>query len=307
VSHPFDGPEKDSWAFRYVLSVVRHVSPRLLMMNLPEFDIAGHWNGTANTALDTRLIENIDTWIGRLEQAYQERGILDQTDFIITADHGMVESRPARTTPTVLEASRKAHAPVALIDTAGGGISLQNPRRARAFARQLVALKPEHVSAIFYRSRSRGRDHFVLASPRSWLVNGHVVGALKDLVNTTAGLHGPDVWMLTREHYTSHPQNVALTWKGTHGGATWEVQHVPFIMAGPDIRAERHSAFPARAIDIAPTIERLLGLPYMKRTGVVLADALTQPTVREVQAQERISPRLTADVEALQMQSAADG
>lgn len=307
VDHPFNGPEKDSWAFRYVLSVVRHVSPRLLMMNLPEFDIAGHWNGTDNTALDTRLIENIDTWLGRLEEAYAARGILDRTDFIITADHGMVNSRPAHTTPIVMEAARRAQAPVALIDTAGGGISLRDPRQAHVFARQLVALKPEHVEAIFYRERSHGQNHFVLASPRSWLLNGHVAGALKDLVDTTAGIHGPDVWMLLHEQYTAHPQNVALRWKGTHGGATWQVQHVPLIMAGPDVRSGLHSPFPARAIDIAPTIERLLGLPAMRRTGVVLADALDSPAAGEVRVQDRVTSRLTADVEALQAQSAADG
>jgi predicted AlkP superfamily pyrophosphatase or phosphodiesterase len=306
VRAPISSEEKDSWAFQYVLSVVRKVTPRLVMMNLPEFDIEGHWNGVHDTGTDTKLIENIDSWIGRLEDAYRARGILDQTDFIITADHGFTQSRPAPTTPTIEAASQRAHARIALISTAGGAISLVNPAQAPALARRLVAMKPSHVAAIFYRSQNRAHDHFVLASPKSWLLNAHVATALQHLVNTTAGPAGPDVWMLLREHYTSHAQNVAGTWKGTHGGATWQVQHVPLIISGPGIESGKVSRFPARAIDMVPTLERLLGLPSLPRTGVVLADALTNPSDSETQAQNALTDQLTSDVNALQAQSAAD-
>jgi hypothetical protein len=137
----------------------------------------------------------------------------------------------------------------------------------------------------------------------SWLVNRQVATALKDLVDTTAGRDGPDLWVLYRENYTVVLRNVAGTWKGTHGGATWKVQHIPLIMSGPSIRRGVHSQFPARSVDIAPTMERLLGLPPVKRDGVVLADALTQPTDRELAAQKDIAPALSADVGALRAQS----
>jgi arylsulfatase A-like enzyme len=112
--------------------------------------------------------------------------------------------------------------------------------------------------------------------------------------------------VLYRENYTVVPRNVAGTWKGTHGGATWLVQHVPLIMSGPGIRSGVYSAFPARAIDIAPTMEQLLGLPPIKRDGVALADALASPPKAEVAAQNQIYPTLATEVHALQVQSAAD-
>jgi arylsulfatase A-like enzyme len=125
-------------------------------------------------------------------------------------------------------------------------------------------------------------------------------------VDTTAGIHGPDLWVLYRENYTVDSNNTSGKWKGTHGGATWKVQHIPLVIAGPGIRQGVHSQFPARSIDLAPTIERLLGLPYVKRDGVVLADALSKTLPGESGPQRAIAASLGADAAALQAQSEAD-
>jgi hypothetical protein len=50
----------------------------------------------------------------------------------------------------------------------------------------------------------------------------------------------------------------------------------------------------------------LLGLPPIKRDGVVLADALMDPTGKEIAAQNAVAGGLSADVEALQAESRAD-
>jgi hypothetical protein len=129
---------------------------------------------------------------------------------------------------------------------------------------------------------------------------------LQHLVDTTAGRNGPDLWVLYREPYTVVPRNVSGVWKGTHGGAGWQVQHVPLIIAGPDVRGGVHSSFPASAVDIAPTMERLLGLPSIPRDGVALADAFMHPTPDELRAEMAVEPSRRADVDALQQQSAVD-
>jgi arylsulfatase A-like enzyme len=84
------------------------------------------------------------------------------------------------------------------------------------------------------------------------------------------------------------------------------VQHVPLIISGPGVRRGAHSNFAARAIDIAPTIERLLGLPAIHRDGVILADALVNPSKYEVAPQRAIAPELNAEVAGLQQQSQID-
>jgi hypothetical protein len=306
VPSPLPLGAEDAWAFRYTIDVVKRVRPRLLMMNLPEIDTWGHWYGPANKAVFQRLMTNIDQGIGELEATYRSLGLLNRTDFILTADHAMMESRAAHNWRAVEDVSKTVGTTVARSDGESGAIWLQDPTKAKAMAERLVAMRPAHVAAIFYRS-APGLDYtYLLASPTSWLASPTVAAAYQYLVDTTAGRNGPDVWVLYRENYTVVPKNVAGTWKGTHGGPTWKVQHVPLIMAGPDIRQGVHLQFPARAIDLAPTMERLLGLPAIHRDGVLLADALMDAKKGERNAQQAVAPQLQGYVAALRAQSTAD-
>jgi len=125
-------------------------------------------------------------------------------------------------------------------------------------------------------------------------------------VNTTAGKHGPDVWVILRENFTASPCNVTSQWRGSHGGASWETQHTPLIISGLGIRQGIQSQFPARSIDVTPTIETLLGLPAVERPGVVWADALVNATTAQVGAKANIEPGLQADVRGLEEQSPID-
>jgi arylsulfatase A-like enzyme len=297
---------EDQWGVRYALTVARKVHPRLLMINLPETDTWGHWYGPDNQKIFRELMLGVDSAVGEIEQTYKQMGILDHTDFIITADHGMMESYPAHSWHSVWTAAVHAGTHVVRADSEGGAVWLRDSSKAKQTAENLAAMAPAHVEAIFYRSSMRADYHFVLASPMNWLVSPKVADALTRLVDTTGGPNGPDIWVLYRENYTVVPRNVSGVWKGTHGGSSWKVQHIPLIMAGPGIRTHIHSEFPGRPIDLTPTIEHLLGLPPIKRDGVVLADALTDPTHAEVLAQNDASIMLDADVDALQAQSTFD-
>jgi predicted AlkP superfamily pyrophosphatase or phosphodiesterase len=306
VPTPLKLGAEDSWAVQYALDVVRRVRPKLLMINLPELDTWGHWYGPSNAAPFRQLMLNVDRQIGQIEAVYRQLGLLGRTDFIITADHSMMESRAAHNWHTVWDAASAVHATVARGDGEGGSVWLQDPGQAKAVAERLVKMHPAHVEAIFYRSAPGLSYSYVQASPVNWLVSPQAATALQNLVDTAAGRNGPDLWVLYRENYTVVPRNVQGVWKGTHGGATWKVQNVPLILAGPGIRPGVHSSFPARAIDVTPTIERLLGLPPTHRDGVLLADALTDATKGEMKAPDLLAPSLAADVEALKAQSTAD-
>lgn len=297
---------EDKWAFDYASIVARHVKPRLLMMNLPEMDTWGHWKGPNDVATVHALMNNIDRGIGRLEDVYRQLKILNQTDFIITADHAMMESKPAKNWHSLWVAADAVKAQVVRGDGEGGAVWLKDPTQAKAVADTLVRMKPGHVLAIFYRSAPGNNYEYLQASPKSWLINPGVAATLKHLVDTTAGQNGPDMWVLYRENYTVVPRNVQGTWKGTHGGTTWNVQHIPLVMSGPGIKSGIHSQFAARIVDIAPTMERLLGLPGMHRDGVTLADALLQPTRAETRAQSDIAPLVDGDAHVIQQQSAYD-
>jgi arylsulfatase A-like enzyme len=295
---------EDAWAFDYASAVARQVHPRLLMLNLPEADIQGHWVGPDDRTLFASLMQNIDRGLGRLEATYRALGILDRTDFIITADHGMMESRPVPGWSRAAAAAVAAHTQI--LRAGDGPIWLADPSKAKAVATGILKLNLPQVEGVYYRSQLGPQYHFIRVSPASWTAGARVQGAFQRLLDTAAGVNGADVWVLFRENYTVIPRNVSGVWKGTHGGATWRVQHVPLIMSGPGIRAGIHSKFPARAIDIAPTIERLLGLPPIQRDGVILADAFSDQLPGEDARQQAATAQLIADVGAIQAQSNAD-
>jgi arylsulfatase A-like enzyme len=78
---------------------------------------------------------------------------------------------------------------------------------------------------------------------------------------------------------------------------------VPLIIAGPGVRAGHVSHFPARLVDLAPTVLRLLGVPYPQLDGVALADAFTDPLPKEKAAQAAVARYLIPVAETLRRQS----
>jgi hypothetical protein len=82
----------DHLATKLALAAVNKMRPRLLLINYPEFDWPlGHVDGgplsPATVITDMKVF---DADLGLIEDAYRKAGILDQTLFVITADHGMM-------------------------------------------------------------------------------------------------------------------------------------------------------------------------------------------------------------------------
>ena len=87
--YPRTPGSEDDWTTTLALKFLFKYHPRLMMINLPEVDIFGHIAGTSATVMQP-LMSNVDKQIGRLVAAYGRAGILPQTTFLITSDHGMV-------------------------------------------------------------------------------------------------------------------------------------------------------------------------------------------------------------------------
>jgi predicted AlkP superfamily pyrophosphatase or phosphodiesterase len=92
-------------------------------------------------------------------------------------------------------------------------------------------------------------------------------------------------------------------WLGGHPGPGWEDQHIPFVIAGAGIKHGIRSSYPARLVDIAPTVERLLGLRPSPSDGIVLADSLIGAGTNAARKQQALGIRLSPMVRALQERS----
>lgn len=289
----------DDLAAELALAAVRAYRPKALMVNLPGSDVYGHkFAGARAPHIMARVITGQDRAIARIVRAYHDAGILAQTLFVITADHGMAANNHA-VSPNQVRAAVKAAGARYLFHTGGTAkyIYLANASLSHAggVAREMARIPA--VQCAFYRAPS---GEYVYAAGR---LDRELREAYHYLLSTFSGPAAPDVVAPYRENTIGTDWSVAY---GNHGGMSWKVQHVPLVISGPGVRRGVESHAPARLVDVAPTILRLLGLRQGASDGFVLADALIQPTAEETAVQTAQDARLRAHRDALSARSEAD-
>jgi arylsulfatase A-like enzyme len=301
-SYPRTPGVEDGWTTTLAEKLLFKYHPRLLMVNLPEVDTVGHAVGTNATVMQP-LISDVDKQIGRLVAAYSRAGMLSQTEIVVTSDHGMV---PAVHTlgSTTIDAVIKGAGGQPLYEGHGDfrTIWLKNldavPRVAAALAR---ARLPDVLAV--YAKNIKGQ--YVLASSPSLLADPGVQGAYADLLSSFDCAESPDIVVMYDENtMTLTPTLIKINRKGDHGGATWGAQHIPLVLWGPGVRSGYTSTYGARLVDIAPTVETLMGVQPQHQDGVPLADAMTAPPAWATSAQRQIATRMSNDVHALAHEAA---
>ncbi|MBQ8302681.1 MAG: alkaline phosphatase family protein [Clostridia bacterium] len=70
-----------------IVAYIGQNNPTALFVQFDEADGAGHSSGYG-TATQLAKITEIDAYIGQIYDAYKQKGILDETLFIVTSDHG---------------------------------------------------------------------------------------------------------------------------------------------------------------------------------------------------------------------------
>jgi len=74
----------------WAVTLIEH-KPKLLLVHLYDADTAGHGYGGAASDEYKQQIEEADEEIGRIIQAFNNSGILEETLFIVTSDHGFLD------------------------------------------------------------------------------------------------------------------------------------------------------------------------------------------------------------------------
>jgi arylsulfatase A-like enzyme len=245
----------------------------------PGYDPMTHMEYAAATA---------DAQVGRIMQALEESGQLDDTLVVLTADHGSVAAAeghfhgdfependygyynwyygsPANDVPYL----RPQEALLPLVEGTDDGTGDSNvglsysdsslnvwlddqSSGAVADAAAIMADLPD-VTAVWQRQG----DHYERVTPVRW---DRMHGAEKrwfaakaqELVDTQAAEYGPDL-------IATLPDDTTYSVLGDHGGIQRASQQVPIVFAGAgtshrDLRAE------VRSVDIMPTILRAMGI-----------------------------------------------
>lgn len=293
--------QEDTWTTTLALKFLFKYHPRVMMINLPEVDIFGHIAGTDGTVMQP-LMSNVDKNIGRIVAAYGRAGILAQTTFVVTSDHGMVPALHTVDSEQIKSIILGAGGdPLYIGHGDYSAIWLRNPDSIGKVKTALVNANLAGVAAVYARNPA---GKYVLASPLSRLADPAVAGAEAQLLSTLNVAESPDIVLVYDENtITMTPGFVKSGRKGDHGGATWGAQHIPLIIKGPRIKRGLISTFPARLVDIAPTIEALLETYPVNQDGTPLADAILNPLRGSIAEEARRSAVLLPEVQALEREA----
>jgi arylsulfatase A-like enzyme len=297
------GGEND-WTVKYALWAFHRIHyPRVLMMNLGETDVLGHFAVDPHRVM-AALMRHYDRELGQIIAAYRAAGILDRTDFIVTADHGMSRVGARISFDTLKQATQLAGTKQVFIeaDTAAT-LGITDERKSRSVALNVARLGGKAIDATYFATKGRGGPEFHVAYARPGL-SARVLHAYDSLVNTEEPDAGGDVIVIYAPHVTTGKRAAhGYQWLAGHLGPQWDEQHIPLIIAGAGVRHGVISSFPARLVDVAPTVERMLGVKLGRADGHVLADALQDPTPRERTEQTRAGAQLFPVVAALRERS----
>ncbi|GAC1444763.1 MAG: hypothetical protein NVSMB52_04430 [Chloroflexota bacterium] len=302
--------QQDSLVVKTAIRSLQLYRPRGILINLAEPDTAGHWVKDAKWyAVQRRLYLSFDRDLGTLVAAYKAAGIYDTTLFVITADHGMTHYHH-RVIPrvSVINQIRSTLGQKSIILTNGGGtggpsmtsVWLKDPANNARMANVLFKNHYNNVSAIYYMTHVNGRYAYKMAGCESCPVA--LVKAYDYLLSTEAGPTGEDIAILLRENAANSGLPIMY---GRHGGADWASQHVTLILSGPGVQTGT-SQHPARLVDLAPTVERFMGIQPNARDGLVLADAFQQPVGADVSAQAALDATQNVYVDALSQRAQSD-
>lgn len=297
---------QDDFASRVAVKLVAYLRPRALLLNLPATDIAGHYYGGIGDRQDmTSIVRGADNAIGKVVNEYRKLGLLNKTVFVVTADHGMVTGRhrvPNKAVYKAVAATGVSAQEQSLLNSQGS-IWLHDPEHAQMLASKLVADHFPGIEGALYKVPDGAGWKFAPEAHTSRQLAPALLRAYLDLADTEASPNGAEVLLPYAEDTVGLPGSHRF--QGMHGGFSWGSQHIPLVIAGPGVQPGV-SHFPAQLVDIAPTVERLIGLSVPGGVdGVVLSDALRNGTAAERAAQQAVRARRAADQKAVRNHSAA--
>lgn len=88
--HVSEASKEPAATARYAIDYIKEARPNLVNIVFDEPDHVGHSEGHDTPAYYTKLTE-LDGYVGQIVQAVTDAGMLEETIFIVTADHGGIE------------------------------------------------------------------------------------------------------------------------------------------------------------------------------------------------------------------------
>jgi hypothetical protein len=245
------------------------------------------------------LLAGIDTDIGRIVTATHRMKIFSNTTFAVVSLHGFdpmyAKVQPTRFRQAVIGTGTQA---TYLWSDGMAALGLSDVSQSQAAAQVIESERLKTLDAAYYKvHRRRWAYAAQYISPEMPL---GVAQAQAYLLGTDASPGSAQVVAAFGPHVgAAGGRRAGLPRTATAVGLQWANQAGFVLIAGHGTYRNRKSTYPAKMVDIAPTLAALMGLHLGPADGQVLADATFRPPNGSVLAQEHAVKRSASYLKAL--------
>lgn len=267
--HQRQSPYCDEFVYSCGRDMILKYNPDLLLMHPCNLDSTRHRHGVFN-AYTTASLDLTCYWIEKIVWALQTIGEWENTDLVITSDHGQIDICRTCNPNRVLE-----KAGLIALDETGKATNM------RAYARGVGA-----SAQVFVTDKSAYDETYrVLCEAAKSGLYGFEHCYTRDEIAQKEHLSGDFDFVLETDGYTSFGDGIGeqyftnfdttdyRTGRATHGHLPDKGPQPTMLLVGPDFKAgvhiERRST-----LDTAPTLARVLGLSLPDADGRVIEEIL---------------------------------
>ncbi len=293
--------QQDLWVARQTVDAMRRVHPALTVVTFGELGILLQFApAPLRQEVKMRVMAGVDRDIALIEREMQRERVFRSSVFVVTSGRALSPIR-SRLRRSALETAVIAAGGVQnyLQSDTASFLGLSTIIQAQPVAQAIQDQRLGGVDAIYYKNRNGSSWSYQLQYPNPDLP-ARFADSSSYLLSTMATSDSADV-VVSYAPGTGTGGVARGGFAQTSGslGLQWDNQHVPLIIAGHGVNQGVVSSFPARLVDIAPTVESLLGLTPPRVDGVVLADALIEPHAGATERQQKRAGPLTRVVQSL--------
>lgn len=250
--------------------VLPELKPDVVIDWITEPDSSQHHFGVGSPQA-VKALQTVDANLGELYTTMQQLHLQENTDLIITADHGFVDFHGTVAINDILKQAHISEQEVGILNdeqTVSFLMRAPDPKRNQENLKALVEVLQESpkIQLIFTHSHSQS----AVCSPQA--IHGFLPGTFSLELAHLCSADGPDLVATTQIDDQSGPfhqpgQAVAATMTqapsknlASHGGLSPKAVSIPLILLGPDFPDHAQVSEPSANIDLTATIASLLGL-----------------------------------------------
>jgi hypothetical protein len=284
---------EDNWVGNVAVSAMRQTRAKLVFVTFPEPELLGPYlPANQRSSVMSTLLRGIDTSIGRVMTAIRHMNRYADTVFAVVSTHGF-DAMYAKVAPNRFRHAVIGTGTQATYLWADGmaALGLADVSQAQAAAQVIESERMKSIDA----------DYYKLQRHSGWAYSAQyirpdvplaVAQAQTYLLDTDAAAGSAQVVTVFSSHVGARGgRRGGFQRTATAVGLDWGNQRGFMLISGHGTYRGVRSAYPARLVDLAPTLAAILGTRLTGADGTVLADSTFRPPSGTVAAQATSATR----------------